>query len=151
MKIGQLSSHADIPIETIRYYEREGLLPDVARSDANYRVYGDDHLERLAFIRNCRALDMTLSEVRTLLRHKDSPDQDCADVNALLEEHLGHVKRRIDALQGLARDLTALRERCGEASDAASCGILQDLSKPAGIKRPMPRGHVPGTHGLHLD
>ena len=68
MHIGELARRTGIQVETIRYYEREGLLPEPARSDGNYRVYGPGHLEQLQFIRHCRSLDMSLDEVRTLLR-----------------------------------------------------------------------------------
>ena len=60
MKIGELAKLADCQVETVRYYEREGLLPAPARSEGNYRLYSSEHLERLTFIRNCRTLDMTL-------------------------------------------------------------------------------------------
>lgn len=73
MKIGVLAKQADCPVETVRYYEREGLLPAPARTEGNYRLYSSEHLERLTFIRNCRTLDMTLDEIRRLLALMDSP------------------------------------------------------------------------------
>ena len=74
MKIGELARLAGSNVETIRYYEREGLLPKPGRSEGNYRIYGPMHLERLTFIRHCRGLDMTLDEIRTLLHFKESPE-----------------------------------------------------------------------------
>ena len=68
MKIGELAAASDTVVETIRYYEREGLLPEPARTESNYRTYGDVHLARLQFIRYCRGLDMSLDEIRVLLR-----------------------------------------------------------------------------------
>jgi Cd(II)/Pb(II)-responsive transcriptional regulator len=91
MKIGELARAARAQVETIRYYEREGLLPPAPRSDGNYRIYGPVHVERLAFIRHCRSLDMPLAEIRVLLRFKDAPQAECGEVNALLDEHIGHV------------------------------------------------------------
>ena len=73
MKIGELAKATHTQVETIRYYEREGLLPETARTEGNYRVYGPEHVERLSFIRYCRSLDMALNEIRALLRMKDSP------------------------------------------------------------------------------
>lgn len=73
MKIGELAKLTDCQVETIRYYEKEGLLPPPARSDGNYRLYTQAHTERLVFIRNCRSLDMTLEEIRSLLGLRDSP------------------------------------------------------------------------------
>ena len=127
MRIGELAHRTGIPVETIRYYEKEGLLPEPARSDGNYRLYGPEHLKQLQFIRHCRNLDMSLDEVRALLRLRSSPAEECGDVNALLDEHLGHVMRRIKELRGLERELKALRERCASATDTAHCGILSEL------------------------
>jgi DNA-binding transcriptional MerR regulator len=76
MRIGELAKATDSQVETIRYYEREALLPMAERTDGNYRVYGPEHAERLLFIRYCRRLDMTLNEIRALLRMKDAPPED---------------------------------------------------------------------------
>ncbi|WP_343623354.1 Cd(II)/Pb(II)-responsive transcriptional regulator [Roseateles puraquae] len=128
MKIGDLATASSTAIDTIRYYEREGLLPAPGRTQGNFRIYGAEHLERLQFIRYCRGLDMSLNEVRVLLRVKDDPSADCGDVNALLDEHIGHVSRRIKELRALEKHLKELRHRCCEAHSASECGILQGLS-----------------------
>ena len=99
MRIGELAQASGTPIETIRFYEREGLLPAAARTEGNYRIYTPQHADRLGFIRQCRSLDMTLDEVRVLLRFKDQPLADCGEVNSLLDEHIGHVAERIKALR----------------------------------------------------
>ena len=88
MKIGQLAQQTGTPVDTIRYYEREGLLPRAARTEGNYRIYDAVHLERLAFIRRCRSLDMTLDEIRVLLCFRDRPLESCEDVNTLLDAHM---------------------------------------------------------------
>ena len=131
MKIGELATRSSTPIETIRYYEREGLLPAPARTAGNFRVYEAEHLERLLFIRHCRSLDMSLDEVRALLRFKDSPSDNCGDVNALLDEHIGHVSRRIKELRVLEKQLRELRSRCGQDRPAQECGILTGLADAA--------------------
>ena len=82
---------------------REGLLPQATRTEAKYRVCDGSHVERLAFIRQCRSLDMTLGEIRTLLDFKDAPEENCAEVNALLDQHIGHVATRIGELRRLER------------------------------------------------
>ncbi|SOE70282.1 DNA-binding transcriptional regulator, MerR family [Burkholderia sp. D7] len=87
MKVGDLAKRAGCKVETVRYYESEGLPPEPARSEGNYRLYGESHVEGLMFIRNCRALDMTLGEIRALLGFKDGGGQDCGDVDALLERY----------------------------------------------------------------
>ena len=109
MKIGELATLADCPVQTIRYYEREGLLPPPARSDGNYRLYSPEHSERLTFIRNCRSLDMTLNEIRGLLNLRDRPQEDCASVNQLIDAHIQHVQARVAGLQALQEQLLELR------------------------------------------
>ncbi|WP_431098351.1 Cd(II)/Pb(II)-responsive transcriptional regulator [Polaromonas aquatica] len=151
MKIGELAKTAHTQTETIRYYEREGLLPEAARTEANYRIYDESHVQRLAFIRHCRSLDMTLAEIRTLLSFKDTPDDSCADVNALLDEHIGHVASRIRELKALEKDLKLLREQCASGQASASCGILSELEKAAlqHSRLPADKGHAAHIHGAH--
>lgn len=147
MKIGELSAASATPVETIRYYEREGLLPAPARTEGGFRVYDAAQLERLQFIRHCRGLDMSLDEVRTLLRVKDDPGAECGDVNALLDAHIGHVSQRIRELRALERQLKDLRQRCGTGQAAAQCGILAGLSQAA-VQEPLARssGHLRSVH-----
>ena len=149
MKIGELARLTNTQTETIRYYEREGLLPPAARTDANYRVYTEEHGQRLSFIRHCRSLDMTLDEIRTLLHFKDSPQENCQSVNMLLDEHIDHVARRIRELRRLQKDLNELREHCRQSSAAAECGILNELDDVARRAPQVPSvraGHVSGAH-----
>jgi Cd(II)/Pb(II)-responsive transcriptional regulator len=130
LKIGELAKRTGSLVETIRYYEREGLLPEPARSEGNYRVYSAADLERLQFIRHCRSLDMTLEEIRDLLRFRDAPDENCGEVNALLDEHIEHVTKRIKELKLLQKNLRGLRNRCQEEQATKDCGILQSLASP---------------------
>ena len=147
MRIGPLAEDTGTPVETIRFYEREGLLPAPSRADNNYRLYTDAHADRLAFIRHCRNLDMTLDEVRALLRFKDAPRQDCAEVDALLDAHIEHVAQRIRELRALAGDLKLLRARCATPHVADGCGILSGLdSAAAGTVKGPARRHVRGAH-----
>lgn len=150
MKIGELAKAAHTQVETIRYYEREGLLPETVRTESNYRVYGDEHVDRLSFIRNCRGLDMTLDEIRILLHFKDSPLENCADVNDLLDEHIGHVAARIKELKALERQLKTLRENCRKSQQASQCGILSELSTASHPDQELTtsKGHVHGAHSL---
>jgi Cd(II)/Pb(II)-responsive transcriptional regulator len=131
MRIGELARRSDCPVETVRYYEKEGLLPAPRRSGANYRDYGPQHAERLSFIRRCRSLDMSLPEIRTLLEAIERPDSDCAPVNSLLDEHIGHVAGRIAELKQLKSELDAIRAHCSGAHPAKACGILVSLAQPA--------------------
>ena len=127
MKIGELAKAAHSTPETVRYYEKEGLLAAPARSDSNYRNYGVEHLERLRFIRNCRALDMTHGEIRVLLTAMDAPDTSCDAADAMVDAHIGHVDARIAELQTLKEQLTQLRAQC-QGGDRGACGILQGLA-----------------------
>jgi Cd(II)/Pb(II)-responsive transcriptional regulator len=150
MKIGELAQATGTPVETIRYYEREGLLPTPLRTAGNYRAYDETHVERLLFIRYCRGLDMALAEIRILLHFKDAPDEHCGEVNALLDEHLGHVATRIRELRHLERQLRQLRALCEEAQEAGRCGILAELTQSSRQIPPSParehRVHIRGTH-----
>ncbi|MNP11117.1 HTH-type transcriptional regulator ZntR [compost metagenome] len=155
MKIGELAKITGCPVETIRYYEREGLLPEPARSEGNYRQYDASHVERLSFIRHCRSLDMTQDEIRILLGLRDSPEADCGTANRLIDEHLHHVEVRIAELQSLRHQLTDLRARCSGTGNSEDCGILRELQQPAEpsavSEECVEAGHlhVPGVHGRH--
>lgn len=147
MRIGALSQATGTPVETIRFYEREGLLPAAARADNNYRQYTEAHTDRLAFIRHCRNLDMTLDEVRALLKCKDAPQQACGKVDALLDAHIEHVAQRIRELRALAGDLKLLRARCGTPHGADQCGILSGLDSAAsGPAKGSSRRHIRRAH-----
>lgn len=144
-KIGELADRTACQVETIRYYERIGMLAPPMRSSNNYRTYGDDHVDRLLFIRHCRALDMTLDEVRVLLKFRDQPDEDCDGVNVLLDKHIGHVVERIAALTALEEQLRDLRARCSATDASKVCGILHALSEPA----PEVTGALGNALGTH--
>lgn len=131
LKIGELAKRTGCLVETIRYYEHEGLLLEPARSEGNYRLYTAIHLERLQFIRHCRALDLTLEEIRNLLRFRDAPDENCMKVNALLDEHIEHVSNRIKELKLLQKNLRGLRSQCEQARAIKDCRIIQSLGSPA--------------------
>ncbi len=130
LKIGELAKQTGSQVATIRYYEREGLLPVPGRSEGNYRLYGAMHVERLKFIRHCRSLDMTLDEIRSLLTFRDTPEESCNQVNLLLDRHIEHVGQRIRELQALQKQLKALRSTCHSAQAAKDCEILQTLATP---------------------
>jgi len=150
LKIGELAAASTTPVETIRYYERQGLLAAPARTQGNFRVYEAGHLERLQFIRFCRGLDMSLDEVRVLLKFKDAPGANCGDVNALLDEHIGHVSRRIRELRSLQKQLKDLRLLCGTARAAQDCGILCGLAEASQEQpaqaAPRAKSHLRSVH-----
>lgn len=127
-RIGELAKRTGCEIVTIRYYEKEGLLPTPPRNGGNFRLYCAAYIERLQFIRHCRSLDIALSEIRTLLGLRDSTSPDCGDVNALLNAHILRVEVRVEAMLRLKEHLLALREKCSGTRPLDSCGILQGLS-----------------------
>lgn len=127
MRIGELGQATGVDIETIRYYERVGLLPAPVRQANGYRAYGPAHVERLAFIRHCRALDIPLAEVRRLLDFLDRPSSDCGNVNRLIDEQIARVRARLRSMQALERQLQRLRARCDAEHGMAECGILHEL------------------------
>lgn len=150
MRIGELAKAAQTPVETARYYEREGLLRAPARTESNYRSYTPEHVDTLLFIRRCRRLDMALDEIRQLLQFREQPGPDCGGVNELLDAHIVHVAQRIAELRGLQTQLRALRARCQATQSTAHCGILQGLAAPTptvvGASGAVHR-HIHGAHG----
>ncbi len=127
MRIGELGKAAGVDIETIRYYEKAGLLPAPSRQANGYRAYGEAQLERLAFVRHCRALDMPLAEIKRLLDFLGQPMAACGDVDQLIDQQLMRVRTRIKSLRALERQLSALRGCCATPHIAADCGILHEL------------------------
>ncbi len=127
MRIGELGQTTGVDTETIRYYETEGLLPPPARERNGYRSYGPVHLERLAFIRHCRALDMPLADVRRLLDFVIHPEADCGEINRLVDEHLMRVHARLESFRALEKQLLQLRRQCNTDHVASECGILHEL------------------------
>jgi Cd(II)/Pb(II)-responsive transcriptional regulator len=131
VRIGELAANTGTETQNIRYYEREGLIPPPSRGANGYRAYGKAHLERLAFIRHCRALDMSLADIRTLLHFVSHPREECGDVDRLVEDQLGRVKARLKSMRALERQLKALRAQCAAGRTAQKCGILHELLEAA--------------------
>ena len=127
--IGQAAALSGVTPANIRFYEKEKLLSPQGRSDNSYRMYSDGDIHRLRFIRACRALDMSLSEVRTLLRLDLNSKADCATARGALDAHLTHVRERLNELRALEKDLKALRGRC-DGMDT-TCHIIEALHERA--------------------
>jgi DNA-binding transcriptional MerR regulator len=125
--IGALATATDTKVETVRYYERIGLLPEPQRTSGNYRSYSGDHLARLSFIRRARDLGFTLDRVRTLLGLADRKDHDCCAVDAIATDHLHDIDRKIADLKALRRELSGLIGQC-QRGKIADCRIIGALS-----------------------
>lgn len=130
MRIGELARRAGCEVQTVRFYEREGLLEEPQREPSGYRAYDARHLSRVNFIRHCRSLDIPLPEVRQLLQFAARPSQSCAQVNELLDDHIKLVKERIAALRQLERQLASLRKTC-DGDSSRSCAILESFMNAA--------------------
>lgn len=126
-RIGDLARYAGTKVETIRWYEKVGLLPSPSRTEGNYRVYGEAERRRLGFIRRARDLGFPLDQVRALLNLADDRSGDCCRVDAMAGSHLRDVERRIADLEALRRELSALIASCAGGT-VAECRILDSLS-----------------------
>ena len=124
LTIGKLARETGTTVETIRYYERVGLIAAPARTDGNYRSFRPDDLERLRFIRRTRDLGFSLEEVRALLDMAVERDRDCGEVDELAKRHLNAIDQKIADLVALRRDLASVIARCAGGT-VADCQILQ--------------------------
>jgi Cu(I)-responsive transcriptional regulator len=127
--IGALARATGTKVETIRWYEKVGLLPPPARSDGNQRQFGPAHLARLSFIRRARDLGFPLEQIRALLDLAGDLDRSCAAVDGIAREHLAAVDRKIADLTALRRELDALITQCRHGR-VAECGIIEALAPP---------------------
>ncbi|MDI1274276.1 Cd(II)/Pb(II)-responsive transcriptional regulator [Polaromonas sp.] len=145
-QIGEAARQSGVSPANIRFYEKENLLSPHGRGDNSYRLYSDGDVHQLRFIRLCRAMDMSLAEVRTLLGLDLNNRADCATAREALDGHLGHVRARLTELKALEKDLHALRKRC-DGSDT-HCHIIEALhqladQQTAGAAAPAPgKRHV---------
>ncbi|MAC30506.1 MAG: MerR family transcriptional regulator [Erythrobacter sp.] len=129
MRIGELAKATGTKAETIRYYEREGILPAADRTDSNYRDYSDGHLATLIFVRRARALGFTMAQVRELLALSDHEDKPCSDVDQLVQRQLGEVTRKIADLTALQDELQHMLRSC-QADRIGECRIVESLARP---------------------
>lgn len=124
-KIGAAAKRSGVSTANIRYYEQEALLRSGARGANSYRLYSEADVHQLRFIRLCRAMDMSLSEVRRLLALDLRNDNDCTAARLTVEEHLQHVRERMHELQILEKELVSLRDCCDGQSDV--CHTIEEL------------------------
>lgn len=132
LAIGTLSRETGVNIETIRYYEKIGLMPKPGRTAGGNRQYEHAHLKRLSFIRQSRALGFSIEEIRALLGMVDQDGVSCGDVHRLTMHHLAAVKAKITSLQRLEMALEAMAADCA-LGDVPQCPILDTLFAQAGV------------------
>ncbi len=129
-RIGEAARLSGVPAPSIRYYEKEGLLPVQSRGDNQYRLYNDEEIHRLRFVRLCRAMDMSLDEVRSLLAlNRDNNESDAHAACETLDEHLSHVRTRLAELRTLESELLSLRGRCD--GSGGHCHVIEALHERA--------------------
>ena len=124
--IGTLAKRTGTKVQTIRYYEQIGLMPEPGRTDGGQRRYGDVELDRLSFIRHSRQLGFSLGAIRELLDLSDSPERSCAQVDAVAQKQLREVEARIARLEALRVELRRMISECN-ADRVADCRILEVL------------------------
>ena len=130
--IGALASESGVNIETIRYYEKIGVMPKPARSASGYRLYTGENLKRLIFIRRGRELGFSLDELRGLLRLVDGNAYTCAEVRALTLDHVADIRRKIVDLRRLERVMMDISSRCS-GKRVPDCPIVDALFQPGAL------------------
>ncbi len=128
----ELAKKAEVNKETIRFYEKKGLLSDPIRTDGGYRQYSQEDLERLIFIKNAKELGFALSEIKELLAIADGDIYKCSDVRQIAESKLDHINNKLKHLRKLKTTLTKLVAECQRAATIKNCPIIESLSK--GVK-----------------
>jgi DNA-binding transcriptional MerR regulator len=127
LSIGDLARTTDTKVETIRYYEKIGLIDQPARTGGNHRAYTQPQQDRLTFIRHARELGFSISDIRALLELAGHPDAPCADADSIARRHLAGVRSRIARLQALERELSRMLDECC-ASRVADCRVIEVLA-----------------------
>ncbi len=126
MKIGRLAQQTQCKIETIRYYEKIGLLPEPQRSEGGYRMYHEDHLKRLIFIRRSRELGFSIEEIRGLLELVDGGGYSCSDVRLVAITHIEAIRKKISDLKKLEKTLSRIQSQCS-GDTVPECPIIDAL------------------------
>ncbi len=128
MTIGQLAKQANVNLETIRYYERRGLIPEPPRSESGYRQYSADDLQRTQFIKRAQALGFTLQEILELLSLRVEPGTSCKEVKGRVQAKIMDVEKRISDLEQMRAALLRLSKRCMGRGPVNKCPILDELN-----------------------
>ena len=126
LTIGKTSAATGCNIETIRFYEKEGLLPEPQRTQGGHRLYTQEQTERLIFIRRCRELGFSMADIRQLLSLVDGQEVTCERVKTILDAHLAQTKEKLADLRKMERTLFTLSESC-DGSDVPDCPIIEAL------------------------
>jgi Hg(II)-responsive transcriptional regulator len=129
MTTGTVAKRVGVNIDTIRYYERQALLPKPPRTTAGYRTFTEATVQRLRFIKQAQALGFTLKEVKELLALRVTPDTTCADVRKRADAKVAAIEKRIASLQAMKEALRQLVSACEMDGPPSECSLLENLSK----------------------
>ena len=127
MTIGEVADRSDVNVQTIRYYERRGLLTAPPRSPGGYRQYAPDNVARIRFIKRAQALGFSLNDIAELLALRVDPSSNCDEVLHHAEVKLGQIDEKIAALRGMRRSLESLAGACRDRRSTGECPILEAL------------------------
>ena len=130
MTIGKLARQADVSIDSIRFYERKGLLEEPLRTESNYRLYSANAARRLRFIKKSQKLGFSLGEIQELLRLSHDSSASKADIKQITEDKIANIRTRIQDLNRMLEALQQLDECCDGDGPAAECPILKSLEEP---------------------
>lgn len=125
--IGALADAAGVKVPTIRYYESIGLLPKPQRTGTNRRLYGEDAIRRLRFIRHARELGFDIEDIQQLLALSDDPKRPCREVDAIAQRHLAEINSRIERLNALKSEVSRMIRECAKGT-VAQCRIIDVLA-----------------------
>jgi MerR family mercuric resistance operon transcriptional regulator len=128
LTIGQLARTARVNVETIRYYERRGLIPEAPRRESGYRQYSEDGVSRIQFIKRAKELGFSLKEISELLSLQVDPDTTCGDVKSRAEAKIAEVEGKMRALQRIKKGLTKLVALCRGSGPTSKCPIMEALN-----------------------
>lgn len=149
MRIGELARLAHCDVETVRFYEREGLLDEPARETNGYRRYTAAHEAQLNFVRHCRSLGIGLADIRMLRRLQADPSQPCDEVNDLIDNQIERIHQQIESMRVLEQQLRTLRDSCHSHRSSAECGIMKNLEQPVDDERCSCHADTPAHEALH--
>lgn len=127
LKIGQVAQRGGVNLQTVRYYEREGLLPQPPRLPSGYRLFSEDAVRRVRFIKRAQELGFTLAEIRDLLSLRIDHERQSAEVRILAQAKIADIEKKIRTLQAMKTTLTHLTDRCSGHGPASECPILESL------------------------
>ena len=129
IRIGELAERTGLTVDTVRFYEKQGLIRSAGRSEGGCREFSDDTAETLRFIAKCRALDISLSEIKKLLHVRSRSAKSCREANVVIDDQLARLRDRIRELKKLELQLAELRSVCNQELDPSDCEIIKSLNR----------------------